>query len=672
MVPRFVGLAAATVAACAGLGLGLGPGPGPSDALASGPAAVCSGARCTVTFEETGSTQTWTVPDGVSSATFTVDGAAGGAVDELNGSTTAAGAGGQVLATLALSGGQVLTLGVGGQGDSAGSDGGDGLGGYDGGGDDLNGGYGGGGGGGGYSDVSIAGTIELLAGGGGGAGGVGNSPSTTPAGGAGGSGGNSGAIDGDGGAGVSGSGYSSGGGGGGRGGANDGGGGAGGTQTGNDGCPAQAGAGGFNGEHLVGGDGDESGPKDAGGGGGGYTGGGGGGSGGDAGCSYGASGGGGGGGSSYAASGISATYTTGAETGDGQIVISYADPVTASRLDYAAAYESTLSEPASQGLIDSNSEPSGDTLTATAASQPAHGSLTVDSDGAFTYKPDAGYYGPDSFTYTLTDAEGDSATGTVALTVNRTAPSAPGKPKAVAGAAGSDQASISFTPPSDDGGAMVTGYTVTASPGGKTASGVKSPITVTGLTPGKAYTFTVAARNAVGAGSASVASNAVTIPTPPGCPEATGSASAKGIGLVRLGMTRARARKAYTHSSDRGKAYQDFFCLTPAGIRVGYGSPKLPRSQRARYRNHVIWISTSNTRYAIDTVRAGTTLKAAKAHLRGGRTFYVGRNDWYLARFKGATAVLKVRHNTVEEIGIGVRALTRTARADRSFLRSFE
>ncbi|MBK8577074.1 MAG: cadherin-like domain-containing protein [Candidatus Accumulibacter sp.] len=35
---------------------------------------------------------------------------------------------------------------------------------------------------------------------------------------------------------------------------------------------------------------------------------------------------------------------------------------------------------------------------------PSHGSVVVNADGSFTYTPDADYHGPDSFTYTLTDA----------------------------------------------------------------------------------------------------------------------------------------------------------------------------------------------------------------------------------------------------------------------------
>jgi hypothetical protein len=51
------------------------------------------------------------------------------------------------------------------------------------------------------------------------------------------------------------------------------------------------------------------------------------------------------------------------------------------------------------------------------ASGPAHGSVTMNADGTFEYIPTAGYTGPDSFTYTVTDPSGMSSTGTVSLRV---------------------------------------------------------------------------------------------------------------------------------------------------------------------------------------------------------------------------------------------------------------
>ncbi|WP_286789963.1 fibronectin type III domain-containing protein, partial [Thioclava sp. UBA3469] len=62
--------------------------------------------------------------------------------------------------------------------------------------------------------------------------------------------------------------------------------------------------------------------------------------------------------------------------------------------------------------------------------------------------------------------------------------------------AGDSSAQVSFSAPASNGGAPITTYTATATPGGLTGtSTTASPITVNGLTNGTSYTFTVTATN---------------------------------------------------------------------------------------------------------------------------------------------------------------------------------
>jgi hypothetical protein len=104
------------------------------------------------------------------------------------------------------------------------------------------------------------------------------------------------------------------------------------------------------------------------------------------------------------------------------------------------------------------------------------------------------------------------------------APSAlPGAPTDVTATASSTRATVSWTPPLNDGGSPIQTYTVTSSPDGATCTyAVTEPendsCTVTGLTNGTQYVFTVVAYNAAGPSAASDASNAVTPVTVPDAP----------------------------------------------------------------------------------------------------------------------------------------------------------
>jgi hypothetical protein len=117
------------------------------------------------------------------------------------------------------------------------------------------------------------------------------------------------------------------------------------------------------------------------------------------------------------------------------------------------------------------------------------------------------------------------------------APSAtvPGAPTSVSASAGNAQATVTFTAPTSNGGATITSYTVTSSPGGVTVTGPASPLTVTGLTNGTAYTFTVVATNSAGSSAPSDASTPVTPVTTPSAPSII--SATPGNGQVTVAFT---------------------------------------------------------------------------------------------------------------------------------------
>jgi hypothetical protein len=72
------------------------------------------------------------------------------------------------------------------------------------------------------------------------------------------------------------------------------------------------------------------------------------------------------------------------------------------------------------------------------------------------------------------------------------------------------QVTVTFTAPANVGGSAITAYYVVSNPDQITTSGASSPITVSGLTNGTAYTFNTWALNSYGPGVWSAASNSAT------------------------------------------------------------------------------------------------------------------------------------------------------------------
>ena len=81
---------------------------------------------------------------------------------------------------------------------------------------------------------------------------------------------------------------------------------------------------------------------------------------------------------------------------------------------YTGPYHTAVAGNASIGATDPNT---GDALSYTQATSPAHGSVTFNSDGTYSYMPDVTFAGTDTFDYTVSDGKGGTATYTETITI---------------------------------------------------------------------------------------------------------------------------------------------------------------------------------------------------------------------------------------------------------------
>jgi Domain of unknown function (DUF4082)/Fibronectin type III domain/Bacterial Ig domain len=121
-----------------------------------------------------------------------------------------------------------------------------------------------------------------------------------------------------------------------------------------------------------------------------------------------------------------------------------------------------------------------------------------------------------TFTVQASNPAGSGAVSSASNAVTPTAPVPPEAPTNVTAAAASKSALVSWSAPPNNGGSAITGYKVTPFIGSEAQAPVSvgattTSTTITGLTTGTSYTFTVTAANSIGMGSASKASPAITL-----------------------------------------------------------------------------------------------------------------------------------------------------------------
>jgi hypothetical protein len=216
-----------------------------------------------------------------------------------------------------------------------------------------------------------------------------------------------------------------------------------------------------------------------------------------------------------------------------------------------------------------------------------------------------------SASVTITPSQGQAQAVSVTLTVNP-APTVPGAPANVSAVAGNGSAVVTWSPPAN-GGSPITSYTVTPYVGSiaqnsatVTGNPPATSTTITGLTNGTAYTFTVAASNAIGPGPASAGSASVTPnATSPPVLDARVSVNVSGKTATTPPFSTAQAGEtlvAFVASDGPGTAGAQGSTVSGAGLTW-----KLDSRANTQYGTAEVWSATAPSALASVTVTATET-----------------------------------------------------------------
>ncbi|MCW2539131.1 MAG: hypothetical protein JWN95_856 [Frankiales bacterium] len=163
------------------------------------------------------------------------------------------------------------------------------------------------------------------------------------------------------------------------------------------------------------------------------------------------------------------------------------------------------------GITLTGSDPDGDSLGFVVADPPAHGSLSGTAS-ALTYTPDAGYSGPDSFNFTVTDGTLTSPPASVAISVAPPVDQPPSATDASLTVQSGQSVPVTLAGIDPDGDALT--YAVATAPAHGVLSGTAPNLTYTpadGYAGPDSFTFTASD----GTLTSQPATVAVTVTSPP-------------------------------------------------------------------------------------------------------------------------------------------------------------
>ncbi|MEZ6117288.1 MAG: Ig-like domain-containing protein [Pirellulaceae bacterium] len=104
--------------------------------------------------------------------------------------------------------------------------------------------------------------------------------------------------------------------------------------------------------------------------------------------------------------------------GTASLEIATSNAPAAGNDEYITDEDTPLIVSAASGVLGNDSDPDGDSLAAVLVNQPTNGTVSLNSNGGFTYTPAANFFGTDAFTYRATDGSASSDVATVTITVN--------------------------------------------------------------------------------------------------------------------------------------------------------------------------------------------------------------------------------------------------------------
>jgi hypothetical protein len=207
---------------------------------------------------------------------------------------------------------------------------------------------------------------------------------------------------------------------------------------------------------------------------------------------------------------------TGTTGSTGTYTVSYSQTVSSTNMSTTVVLTSITSSTASVQIPYVLGYDGGSPVTAVTAKVYLGSSVVNTASGTSSPLTVAGLSNNTVYSATLTATNnvGTSTASTGPYFKTAAVPDAP--TIGTATLVGNNGANVAFTVPNNNGN-TITSYTITSSPGNLTATGATSPISISSLSYGTTYTFTVYATNSLGNSAVSGASNSITTAsiTPP-------------------------------------------------------------------------------------------------------------------------------------------------------------